>query len=278
MAERNTYRRNSNDDNFDLDSYLDEKANPERNNAEHQQFAPEKHQGSWFRNTIAIAGISVIALLAFNDWNPVKVYGNIFGIEELQGNAPVTQGQNMVTIPAPPAPVSEVEPVIAERELRALEEQRVLEDRLAREAENFATSDEVLELQQFALEAAIEALRGLEDMDLSGLEDLGDLGDLGDFEGIGVAAEMGIREAMIELEKLREEGNWNPETPLQISSEQYRNQLSDLGLSNEFSDEEIAELFEAGVPTDFIKKLYDLELTEVLGTEGIIETYNMDGQ
>jgi hypothetical protein len=290
MSERYS-KRNQSDPNFDLDSYIREKS-------EEHDSTPPKHEkrgseGSFLRNTMVMATLIVVTLLYFNDWSPKQVVGNIFGIEQFQEGytEPLNEPELATTIPSQ-AELEERRRAAEARadEIRATVEQRIEDRRAMREAErqamiesmeaesqeqvavleselaNLSESDEMYELQRFALETAMEALGNLENLegleDLENLENLDNLGELGD---LGQAA---VFRALAELDQ----------PIIRIQSDEFGMTFGEyrdaIGTSSEASEEEIADMLElyfAKVPTEFIKE--QREKNPDINYEQILETY-----
>lgn len=292
MTQRNSYRKNNSEDHFDLDNYINEKSNPEVDSTT-QNVEPDRNS-SWVKNSLLIFGLAIVTLLYFNNWSPTQVYGNIFGVEEYQAGledqittngGTLTSGELETTI-AGLAELRELERLeqlggLANLEalegleslegLEALEGLSNLENleglqELERSLEGLENLEEMNELRTFALETAMEALRGLGDSEEFG-------------EAVGGAAQLGIQEALKELENLRGlEGNGVDQvvtdaTNVNTSFTEYSNQLTEAGISDVFSNSDLQKLHQANIPSSFLKQLDDLNLLGKLDTDSIIEVY-----
>ncbi|MBO6795176.1 MAG: hypothetical protein JJ895_14800 [Balneolaceae bacterium] len=265
MSTRNKHQHNNN---FDLDQFLEDKAN-----GEESAFTPEEEPGessNFFRN----ASIIVVAILGmvlwFYDWNPRAAYAGIFGSDS--GEPVVTEvvnrNVNVVTPPTPPAP-----PVTDAARLAQLE----------RSAVAVANSEEIERLTEqsvaLAMESAFRALESFEKMDFSNLEGLGDLEGLEGLERLegleglenfGVLAEQAALDALqnIDFSQIQfETGATNV-----ASFEQFSNELSELSI-DQFSDEDLRSLHNAGIPTSFLSKLNDVGLLDRLDADEIIDLF-----
>lgn len=289
MAQRNSYQKNDSQNNFDLDDYIHEKSNPSVNSSS-KETELEK-SSSWVKNSLLILGLAIVTLLYFNNWSPTQVYGNIFGVEEYQNRISdpiiINEGdlspEELEAVTASLAKLSELERLeqlgnldnlesLENLEgLESLEELSNLESleglqNLESSLSNLENLEEMNELRTFALETAMEALRGI--------------GESEEFaETVGGAAQLGIKEALRELENLREiEGNGVEQvitdaTNANISLSEYSNQLTEAGISDAFNSTDIQNLHQANIPLAYLAQLNELKLLEKLDTNSIIEAF-----
>ncbi|MEQ9310280.1 MAG: hypothetical protein RLN90_12570 [Balneolaceae bacterium] len=289
MAQRNSYQKNDRQNNFDLDDYINEKSNPTEDS-----FSKEtelEKSSSWVKNSLLILGLAIVTLLYFNNWSPTQVYGNIFGVEEYQNRIsdPIIINEGDLTpeeLEAATAGLAKLlELEVLEQfgnldnleslenleGLESLEELSNLESleglqNLESSLSNLENLEEMNELRTFALETAMEALRGI--------------GESEEFaETVGGAAQLGIKEALKELENLREiEGNGVEQvitdaTNANISLSEYSNQLTEAGISDAFNSTDIQNLHQANIPFTYLAQLNELKLLEKLDTNSIIEAF-----
>lgn len=286
MEQRNTYRNNNPEDHFDLDNYINEKSNPGVDSTP-RSFDDEKKL-SWFKNTLLVLGLAIFTILYFNNWSPTQVYGNIFGIEKYQdgyeidpiiiNNENLASGILDETTLAGLAKLEELEQL---RELGSLENLEALEgissienleglQELERSFSNLENLEEMNELRTFALETAMEALANIGES-----EEFGEI--------IGGSVQLGIQEALRELENLREQeisgAGQVANNAINITSsfETYSSELEQIGVSEIFNSSDQQKLHQANIPSIFLEQLNELNLLEKLDTESIIEAYNGRG-
>ncbi len=283
MSERNSYR-NQNPGSFNLDEYINEKANSGKHNDQlESETKPEK--SSWFRNTVLLFGFGILTLLYFNNWNPLQVYGNIFGIEKYQAG---------YVAPAPDPLVIEINPgngaqVVNMNELEKLAELSSLEGlESLSELEGLAELGELERLSELEeLESSISGLENMEEMNelrefalrtaMEALEGIGNSPEFG--EVIGEASQLGIQEALEELRNLREVelsgAERVAEEALDVNSSfiEYSSELTRLGLNEKFDDSSLQKFHDAKIPTSFLQQLEQLGLLDKVETDDIVKAY-----
>ncbi len=288
MTQKNLYRPSNSDDNFDLDNYIEEKANSGNREQFKESKSPEQ-KSNWFKNALILSVFGFTTLLYFNDWSPKQVYGNIFGIEEYQAGyvAPSSSTQPVTTDLQPGAErqlvdLSRLEELSKLERLEGLESLEGLEgleglaeieglENLEASIANLESMEEMNELREFALSTAMEALAGISESDEFG-------------NAIGEAAQLGIQEALRELEALREQELLDAENLAEQARElnqgfiDYSGELAKLGLDEKFNNSSLQKLLEANVPTSFLQNLDERGLLEKMTTDGIIKAYQEEGQ
>lgn len=274
---------------FDLDDYLEEKSN--HTEANQKPPAKENEGSSWFKNALMITGLSVVALLYFNDWNPYLVYGNVFGVEKYQNVVvvdPTPTDAKIIVIDGNDAGntvavtgvtnSSELAEIAAE--LESLEEleglQIITEDALASALESLEGLESLGNLE------GLESLENLERLEsLEALEALGNLDiavDPVEIQNIQAVTEQAVMEAFRTLELLgsnlgeQSSGNFNSD----ITG--YSSELTELGLGDKFTDSSLRKLHQSEVPASFLKKLDDLGLLDNLSTDSIINAFEIENE
>ena len=269
MATRNRKKTPSD---FDLDSYLDEKAN-ESDAFQSHETPPvnEKKSGSFFRNLFLVLGVSVLGVLWYYDWSPREAISGIFGSSEPEVVF-VDSPSGLETIVIAPPNTNSGEILIVDGETVSQLEQSAFE---------LATSEEFERLTEesvaLALEAAFNALEGLQGLEsLEGLEGLESLESLEGLEGLEELEgfEMAINEAALEaLSNLDFSGfEFQLENLNAQSFDLYYGEIGELGITK-FSGEEIRSLYDAGVPSSFLSKLQTAGLLDRLDSNEIIEIF-----
>ncbi|MEQ9266796.1 MAG: hypothetical protein RLN81_16320 [Balneolaceae bacterium] len=281
--------RNTND--FDLDAYLDEKSN--HTETDQNPPAKENEGSSWFKNVLMITGLSIVALLYFNDWNPYLVYGNIFGVEKYQNVVvvdPNPADSKIIVIDGKPVEstvvVTGVDPSELEDmaiELQSLEE---LEGLGVITGEALASAFEALESLE-GLES-LENLEGLESLEnLEGLESLEALEALDNLEiaidpiemqEIQAVTEQAVMEAFRALELLGSNLAEQSSSNFNSDMSSYSDELVEFGLGDKFSESSIRKLHQSEIPTSFLKKLDDLGLLDNLSTDSIINAFEIENE
>jgi hypothetical protein len=275
MTQRNSYRNSNSNSNFDLDDYIEKKANSDSSREYNSEKVPSR-SSNWFRNTLVILGFGVVTLLYFNNWSPKQVYGNIFGIEEYQAATQAPSPTASTTQPTIIDLPSGLEGQLADlnrlEELEGLEALEGLEGLESLEASiaGLEELEDMNKLREFALNTAMQALEGI--------------GSSPEFsELIGEASQLGIQEALKELEKLREmelegaEGLAEQAGNLNLSLIQYSEELTKIGLNEPFNNASIQKFHEAQIPVSFLEKINEQGLLETMTPEGIIEAYQKEG-
>ncbi|GAB5408613.1 MAG: hypothetical protein BalsKO_09780 [Balneolaceae bacterium] len=304
MAQRNSYRKNNSKDHFDLDNYINEKSNPEVDSS--SQPVDLEKKSSWLKNSVLIFGLALITLLYFNNWSPKQVYGNIFGIEESQTGSEgpvIVSGGNLTSeeLEATIAGLAKLEELKRLEQLGGLANLEALEGLESLEALEGLENLEVLEgleslenlesLEGIAnlseLESSLEGLENLEEMNElrtfaleTAMEALNSIGESEEFgEAVGNAAQLGIQEALKELENLRSlevsssDQVARDAASVNTSLVEYSTELSEAGISEVFNSSDVQKLHQANIPSSFLQQLDDLNLLEKLDTDSIIEAY-----
>lgn len=237
---RNELRGDQDDPDFDLDSYIHEKSHSG------EQFEAQTNNSSkgssFLKNTFLVVGLSLFALLYFNDWSPKLVYGNIFGVEEYQQQS---------VAPEPILPVtanSEPDVVIADIDP--------------------AGTNDIVVTQGLENLARLEALEALES-----LEGLAELENLAVLEGLEELVKLSALEALSNLENPSFIQVENNSIEFPASLEDYKTQLNEAALTDKFDTETVANLFDAEVPVPVLKTLNDNDLLNTFDISSLIEGY-----
>ncbi len=237
---RNELRGDQDDPDFDLDSYIHEKSHSD------DQFEAQTHNSSkgssFLKNTFLILGLSLFALLYFNDWSPKLVYGNIFGVEEYQQQSVAPEPVLPVTANSEPdVVVADIDPTGA---------------------------NDIVVTQGLENLARLEALEALES-----LEGLAELENLAGLEVLEELAKLSALEALSNLENPSFIQVENNSTEFPASLEDYDTQLNEAGLSDKFDTETVAKLFDAKVPVPVLETLNDNDLLNTFDISSLIEGY-----
>lgn len=241
---RNELRGDHDDSDFDLDSYIHEKSHS--GDQSEDQTNNSSKGSSFLKNTFLIVGLSLFALLYFNDWSPKLVYGNIFGVEEYQQQSVAPEPVLPVTANSEPdVIVADIDPV--------------------------GTND-IVATQKLENLARLEALEALES-----LEGLAELENLAGLEALEELAKLSALEALSNLENPSFIQVENNSTEFPASLEDYDTQLNEAGLSDKFDAETVANLFDAKVPIPVLKTLNDNDLLNTFDISSLIEGYKNQG-
>lgn len=276
MSQRSSYRNTNSDPDFDLDSYIREKANEEPSFQDESQYN-ENTGGSFLKNVSIIVFSAIMILLYFNNWSPKQVLSNVFGFDGFQQTA---QTQDIPPVPLPPTP-QETEPTAAEQEIAAAElselervlqeelqqelnnsmgpeQQQALEEAFAQLSEQMATlfeSEEFQQIQVQGFQAAAEALQNLE------------------IQGISGTDQRAIEEA---IQSLEEAGiSMSSENALGMSFSEYRNEIVGSGELGEDQVINLLDLYFAEVPVEYIKE--QQEMNSEITYQEILEKFNQEG-
>ena len=264
MNDQRNRSQNKNPD-FDLDSYLDEKASETQN----QKSTPKKesHDGNFFRNLMVITALVLVSVLYAHDWNPMNVYHRFFPAESEVTVAP-SSGNQAARIAAREARAAEVlAQRLAEQQERVALREAERDARIAeieRRAEELANSDELAGLADESVSMAIEsAMEALNQVDW---EEFGR-----QFEGMGeqIEAEVlrGLAEADPSSYKILNNNSSN------YTSSEYAERIKELGI-DQFTDSELSDLHEAKVPISFLEILDNSDKLSKLSAEEIISLFN----
>lgn len=231
----NELRRNQDDPEFDLDSYLDEKA--QTNEEQHIKESKNSIYSSFLKNTFLVVGLGVFALLYFNNWSPKQVLGNVFGVEEYQNNVVSTTPETV--FPVTSGNGSEV---------------------VILDAKDFTGPSVNIEgLENLEKLAKLQALEGLASLEgLSQLENLSRLSALSALSNLDNAT-------IIESKKFTEE--------FPSTIENYKEGLSEAELGDEFDTETTNDLYDAEVPVSVLKTLKDSNLLRTIDISELIQEY-----
>lgn len=272
MAERSRPKNNNND--FDLDAYLHEKASGEKETAPKPR--PEAHGGNFFRNLMVISALLIVAVLYTHDWNPMNVYHRFFPPEA-----------EVSTATAPVAPTIDDEQLarIADREARAAirQEQRlaeqaaraaVAEARRAEQAQRVAGTaqpiantlnpDDLEGMSEEELADAIEKITTESILAASNALNQIDWAEFGQqFENLGAQIEA---ELLQELADNPQQFNIPDDAATNLSQSEYNDQVKTAGIT-QFSDRDLRALYKAEVPVSFLT---------ILDNSGRLSNYTAD--
>lgn len=279
MAQKNSFRNSSSNDQFDLDDYIEQNSHSDTTPKQEQPI--EKSSSSWLKNTMLLVVFGLITLLYFNNWSPSQVYGNIFGVPEYQdgfntvietpdgtividnlNNAGIAQLEALERLENLEG-LEVLENLESLEQLENLEVFESLESLEALEAfENLQNFENEDQLRQFALQTAMQALEGI-----GSSEDFGRL--------IGETAQLEIQQALLELEQLNQtEGNSPLQKSIDSNFDQYNESFANAGFSTSLSSNDIQKLYNGNVPVSFLQDLDNLNLLDKLSVDSIIEAYN----
>ena len=256
MSTRNKSNRN---DNFDLDQFLEDKANGQESTPEIEESTTQK--SNFFKNTLIVLVAIFGIVLWYYDWNPREAYAGIFGSDT---NDPVVSEVTATfpETPAPPLPPQPTSDRIAQLERSAVE---------------MAQSEELERLTEqsvaLAMESAFRALESIENIDFSnleGLEGLEGLEELEGLEGLGVFAEQAALQALqnIDFSQIQiETGTTNI-----ANFEQFSREVAEQSI-DQFSEEDLRSLHSAGIPASFLSQLNDVGLLDRLDANEIIDLF-----
>ena len=270
MTQRSRPQHNNND--FDLDAYLNEKASGETEKAPKPR--SEAHGGNFFKNLMAISALLIVAVLYTHDWNPMNVYNRFFPSEAEVSTAPVAPTINEERLAR-----------IADREARAAvrQEQRqaeqaeliaVLEARRAEQAQRVARTaapvantlnpDDLVGMSEEELAETIEKITTESILAASNALNEIDWAEFGQqFENLGAQIEA---ELLQELATDPQQFNIPDDATINLSQSDYNDQLKTAGIT-QFSNRELRALRNAEVPVSFLT---------ILDKSGRLSNYTAD--
>ena len=260
--------RPRNNEDFNLDSYLDEKASETQN----QKSTPKKesHDGNFFRNLMVITTLVLVSVLYAHDWNPMNVYHRFFPAEPEVSEVTVapSSGDQAARIAAREARAAEVlAQRLAEQQERVALREAERDARIAeieRRAEELANSDELAGLADESVSMAIEsAMEALNQVDW---EEFGR-----QFEGMGEQIEAEVLRGLAEADPSSYQIINNNSS--NYTSSEYAERIKELGI-DQFTDSELSDLHEAKVPISFLEILDNSDKLSKLSAEEIISLFN----
>lgn len=158
------FKKNSSNDEFDLDAYLEEKS---REGQTHKTSEPEKSTSGWSdtaKNSMLVVLTLVLSVLWYHDWNLGKLNDRIFGANETaEFVAPPVPVPEPVIINIPEPDISFVK--LAElREKARIEEFKIREE--TRNAQLLARQETINRISQQRLQQQLEKINKIGDLQL----------------------------------------------------------------------------------------------------------------
>ena len=272
MSLRN--RSSKNNSEFNLDNYLEEKST-ESYTTDAPDQREEKKPSNLFRNASLIVFAALASVLWYYDWNPREAIAGVFGGSEPEYVILENPSADGAVIVIPPNSNSEN---LINLETQAAEAARAAEIALAEiNSAEIINSEEIERLTEqsiaIALDAALAALEGLGNLDLEGLENLESLEALEGLEGLE-NFEVTINEAALEALENIDFSNIQIQTGSTNSPDfdQFSREMAALNI-NQFDNESIRNMHEAGIPISFLSKLDQAGLLDRLNADEIIQIF-----
>ncbi|HAW80548.1 MAG TPA: hypothetical protein DCX27_13075 [Balneola sp.] len=279
MAQQGGFKKSNKNDDFDLDSYLEEQAHQ---TAEPTQQIVDEHEPSFLKNAILGLALVFTAFLWYHDWSPKQAYASIFGAEEQRLIAGGQTG-NQIVIDIPEITI----PEISFPESRDI--QRAIEQELARASQTAnlpPVTDYLVQLKELGLldDDKLSAFQARQlhssGVPVSYIQEVDNAGFLDDLDFVAISEFYNNDIPLSYLSEFEEAGFLDKVSFIGISefytndvSMDYLRTLDQAGYLDDLSFVYITEYYKAGVTTTFLDDLKAKGLYEELSFVDIVEMY-----
>ncbi len=278
MTQKGRFKK-SNQDDFDLDSYIEEQAQGNPKQQSHI-INEDQHETSFWKNAVLGAALACTAFLWYHDWSPVQAYESVFGADEV---AVVAQGQsgNRIVIDIPEIEIPEIN-IPEQREV-----ERVIREEIERAAATLpSVTDYLLQLKELGLleDGKLSAFQARQlhqgGVPISYVQEIDNAGYLDDLNFVAITEFYKNNIPLDYLNQFEEAGYLNRLNFVSISefykndvSMEYLDKLDKAGYLDDLSFVYITEYYKAGVTTDFLDQLKANGLYEDLSFIDVVEMY-----
>lgn len=280
MTQKGRYKNSNNNDDFDLDSYLEEQSHQQQTQASPQ--IEEEPENSFMKNAILGLALIFTAFLWYHDWSPKEAYGSIFGSDEPRVIA-TGQSGNQIVIDIPDINIPDIAgPEVAELE-RALEQEF---SRVSGSANLPPVTDYLVELKELGLleDDKLSAFQARQlhsgGVPVSYIQEVDNAGFLDDLNFVAIS-EFYKNDIPLSYIAQYEEAGFMDKVNFVGLSEFYKNNVSldylntldQAGYLEDLSFVYITEYYKAGVTTAFLDDLKAKGLYDDLNFIDVVEMY-----
>jgi hypothetical protein len=279
MTQKGRFKKSNNNDDFDLDSYLEEQAHQTTESTQHIE---DEHETSFMKNAMLGLALVFTAFLWYHDWSPKQAYGSIFGSDEPRVIASGQSG-NQIVIDIPEINI----PEISIPETRELE--RAIEQELARATGNVdlpPVTDYLVQLKELGLleDDKLSAFQARQlhsaGVPVSYIQEVDNAGFLDELNFVAIS-EFYENDIPLSYISQYEEAGFLDKVNFVGLSEFYKNDVSmdylrtldQAGYLDELSFVYITEYYKAGVTTEFLDNLKATGLYDDLSFVDVVEMY-----
>lgn len=279
MTQKGRFKKSNNNDDFDLDSYLEEQAHQTTESTQHIE---DEHETSFMKNALLGLALVFTAFLWYHDWSPKQAYGSIFGSDEPRVIASGQSG-NQIVIDIPEINI----PEISIPETRELE--RAIEQELARATGNVdlpPVTDYLVQLKELGLleDDKLSAFQARQlhsaGVPVSYIQEVDNAGFLDELNFVAIS-EFYENDIPLSYISQYEEAGFLDKVNFVGLSEFYKNDVSmdylrtldQAGYLDELSFVYITEYYKAGVTTEFLDNLKATGLYDDLSFVDVVEMY-----
>ena len=279
MTQKGRFKKSNNNDDFDLDSYLEEQAHQTTESTQHIE---DEHETSFMKNAMLGLALVFTAFLWYHDWSPKQAYGSIFGSDEPRVIASGQSG-NQIVIDIPEINI----PEISIPETRELE--RAIEQELARATGNVdlpPITDYLVQLKELGLleDDKLSAFQARQlhsaGVPVSYIQEVDNAGFLDELNFVAIS-EFYENDIPLSYISQYEEAGFLDKVNFVGLSEFYKNDVSmdylrtldQAGYLDELSFVYITEYYKAGVTTEFLDNLKATGLYDDLSFVDVVEMY-----
>lgn len=279
MTQQGRFKKSNNNDDFDLDSYLDEQAHQ---TAEPIHQTEDEHETSFIKNAMLGLALVFTAFLWYHDWSPKQAYGSIFGSDEPRVIA-TGQAGNQIVIDIPEINIPEISiPETAELE-RAIEQELA---RVSGSANLPSVTDYLVQLKELGLleDDKLSAFQARQlhsgGVPISYIQEVDNAGFLDELNFVAITEFYANDIPLSYISEFEEAGFLDKVNFVGISeffkndvSMDYLRNLDQAGYLDDLSFVHITEYFKAGVTTQFLDDLKAKGLYEDLSFIDVVEMY-----
>jgi hypothetical protein len=279
MTQQGRFKNSNKNDDFDLDSYLEEQSQQKQEPNQPKEVEPE---GSFLKNAVLGLALVFTAFLWYHDWSPSQAYGSIFGSDEPKIIA-TGQAGNQIVIDIPEIRIPEIT-IPESREI-----QRAIERELSRASVNAelpSVTDYLVELKELGLldDNKLSAFQARQlhssGVPISYIQEVDNADFLDDLNFVAISEFYNNDIPLSYISEFEDAGFLEKVNFIGISefyknnvSMDYLRTLDQAGYLDDLSFVYITEYFKARVTTEFLNDLKAKGLYEDLSFVDIVEMY-----
>ncbi|MEP1152093.1 MAG: hypothetical protein ABJH08_10240 [Balneola sp.] len=272
MTQKGRFQKSNNNDDFDLDSYLEEQSHQ---TAEPQQQTEEDNEPSFLKNAILGLALVFTAFMWYHDWSPKQAYTSIFGGNETNF-ATIGESGNRIVIDIPEINIPDFDMSQVEQEIARISESANLPP----------VTDYLVELKELGLLddnklSAFQA-RQLHDggVPVSYIQEVDNAGFLEDLNFVAITEFYKNGIPLSYISQFQEAGYMDKVNFVGITefykndvSMDYLDKLDNAGYLDDLNFVYITEYYKAGVTTEFLDDLKEKGLYKDLNFVDVVEMY-----
>lgn len=272
MTEKGRFKKSNSDDDFDLDSYLEEQSHQ---TAEQTQQIEDDHETSFIKNAMLGLALIFTAFMWYHNWSPKQAYTSIFGSNETS-LATIGESGNQLVIDLPEINIPDFVIPQIEQEIARLSENANLP----------SVTDYLVELKELGLleDNKLSAFQARQlhegGVPVSYVQEVDNAGFLDDLNFVAITEFYRNNIPLSYIAQFEKAGYLDKVNFVGLTefyknevSMEYLDKLDNAGYLDDLNFVYITEYYKAGVTTEFLDGLKEKGLYEDLNFVDVVEMY-----